>query len=328
MKEMKLNNKTILLTGAGGFIGSHLASALVSAGAKVKALLRYNSRSDQGFLPTHSGITTFFGDVRDKGFVEEAVKNCDLVFHLAALIGIPYSYHAPQSYIDTNVTGTLNILEACRKVSPEKIILTSTSEVYGSALTTPMNEAHPLQAQSPYSASKISADMIATAYSRSFGLPVTIVRPFNTYGPRQSMRAVIPTIAFQALTSKIIKLGSTTPIRDFNYVSDTVNGFIAAAKHGKTDASIYNLATGKGYRIQQVADLIIKLTDSKAILSFEEKRKRPDASEVSQLIGDAGKANLELGWKPLTNIETGLLHTIEWIKNNLVNFQYPEKFII
>jgi dTDP-glucose 4,6-dehydratase len=170
--------------------------------------------------------------------------------------------------------------------------------------------------------------MIGTAYARSFGLPVTIVRAFNTYGPRQSMRAVIPTIAFQALTSKMIKLGSTTPVRDFNYVSDTVNGFIAAAKHGKTDASIYNLATGKGYSIQQVADLIIKLTDSKAILSFEEKRKRPDASEVSQLIGDAGKANLELGWKPLTNIETGLLHTIEWIKNNLVNFQYPEKFII
>jgi dTDP-glucose 4,6-dehydratase len=320
--NFNVKDKLIAVTGAAGFIGSHLTEALLERGARVKALARYNSRSDAGWLSgnQHKNLQIVFGDVRDRSLIDKFLAGCDAVFHLAALIGIPYSYSAPQSYIDTNVIGTLNILECAANHKLKRIVLTSTSEVYGTALTTPMNESHPLQAQSPYSASKISSDMLGMSYARSFGLPVIIVRPFNTYGPRQSMRAVIPTIVVQALTSKQIKLGNLTPVRDFNFVEDTANGFIAAAENGTPDARPYNLATGNGFSIKHTAETIMRLTGSKAELFSSNDRFRPDNSEVERLIGDSNRAQNELGWQPGFTFEQGLEKTVSWIEANLDKF--------
>lgn len=313
------SGKKVLVTGAAGFIGSHLTEELLRQGAEVTALVRYNSRSDNGWLKAaadHERLTIVSGDIRDPFQVERLVAEAQSIFHLAALIGIPFSYAAPQSYIETNVTGTLNILEAARRHKTARVILTSTSEVYGTAITVPIDEQHPLQAQSPYSASKIAADMLGKAYSCSFNLPVTIVRPFNTYGPRQSLRAVIPAIIMQALQSKTIKLGDLRPVRDFNFVTDTARGFIAAALHGKTDASIYNLASGTAYSIGETAAMIAQHLQMDFAICQEEMRIRPAGSEVMRLLGDAGKATQELGWKPQVNLLQGLAQTIAWLKSN------------
>lgn len=319
-----------LVTGSAGFIGSHLTEALLKKGCKVKALVKYNSRSDIGFLSeieNDKNLEIVFGDVRDPFAVEGLVSDCDAVFHLAALIGIPYSYIAPQSYVETNVTGTLNILEAAKKHKIKKVVVTSTSEVYGTALHTPMSETHPLQAQSPYSASKISADMMATAYSKSFSLPVSIVRPFNTFGPRQSMRAVIPTIINQALKGDIVNLGDVSTVRDFNYIDNTILGFIAAMERGKSTAEVYNISSGTGITIQNTANKIFEIIGKDVEIRTVSERIRPKKSEVLNLIGDSSKARTELDWKPTISFENGLIKTIEWVKNNLAKFPNSNKYV-
>ena len=325
----QIAQKNVAITGAGGFIGSHLTEALLQKGANVKALVRYNSKSDAGWLKhiEHKNLQLCFGDVTDAAMMNEFLGDVDCVFHLAALIGIPYSYHAPQSYINSNVSGTLNILQAAANNKLSRIILTSTSEVYGTAQFTPMPETHPLQAQSPYSASKIAADMLGISFARSFGLPVTLVRPFNTFGPRQSMRAVIPTIIVQALTGKSIQLGNLTPVRDFNFVADTASGFIAAAERGKTGGDVYNLATGNGISIEETAKLVLRLCNSSAKLVNQSERTRKKGSEVEKLIGDATLAGNELGWKPEHSFENGLQKTIEWIEQNLDKFPESDLYV-
>ncbi|NCB38669.1 MAG: NAD-dependent epimerase/dehydratase family protein [Erysipelotrichia bacterium] len=320
-----LQGANVAITGAAGFIGSHLTGALLAAGARVTALTHYNSRSDIGWLKEAAldpNLTIINGDIRDPFLVDRLLTGADTVFHLAALIGIPFSYTAPQSYIETNVTGTLNILEAARRNRLRRVVLTSTSEVYGTAIRVPIDEDHPLQAQSPYSASKISSDMLGKAYACSFGLPVTIVRPFNTFGPRQSLRAVIPTIIVQALQSGRIELGNLAPVRDFNYVSDTVAGFIAAATKGGDKADIYNLATGKARSIGETAQIISELTNVNMQIEHDRHRERPAGSEVMQLLGNAEKARKELGWQPQTDFKQGLAMSVEWFREHLHN--YPD----
>ncbi len=313
-------DRTVAVTGAAGFIGSHLTEALLAAGARVKALTRYNSKSDTGWLAAtapHPALTIVAGDIRDPFMVDRLVDGCDTIFHLAALIGIPFSYTAPQSYVETNINGTLNILEAARRHKTRLTLLTSTSEVYGTALRVPIDEEHPLQAQSPYSASKISADMLGNSYHCAFGLPVTIVRPFNTFGPRQSLRAVIPTIIAQALQSRCVKLGDTRPVRDFNFVSDTAAGFLAAAQHAPGRAEVYNLATGSARTIGETADLIAELLGTGIEIIHDTSRDRPADSEVMRLLGNAEKARRELGWQPAVDFRSGLQRTIAWVRENL-----------
>lgn len=311
-------NKKVVVTGAGGFIGSHLTERLLELGAHVTAFVHYNCRSFNGWLEEkaiyHDNLAIVSGDIRDPFQINELLDEADTVFHLAALIGIPFSYKAVQSYLETNLNGTLNILEAAKSRKLRRVIVTSTSEVYGTAIKTPMSEKHPLQAQSPYSASKIAADMLAYSYACAFETPVTIVRPFNTFGPRQSARAVIPTIILQALSCKTIKLGDLKPIRDFNFVSDTVEGFIKAAQNGITGET-YNLATGKGVRIGEVLETVAKILKIDCSPEFEEIRKRPPSSEVMCLIGDASKAAKELDWQPKVKFEEGIKKTIEWFEN-------------
>lgn len=323
----KIEGSNIVVTGAAGFIGSHLTEKLIESGARVKALVRYNSKSDTGWLKVlKTQPEIIFGDVTDAGFTDKLLTKADAVFHLAALIGIPYSYTAVESYIKTNVNGTLNILQSAQRHELKKVIITSTSEVYGTAIETPINESHPLQPQSPYSASKISADMLAISFNKSFNMPITIVRPFNTYGPRQSMRAVIPGIIAQLINSQSIKLGDTRPQRDFLYVSDTVRGFMCALERGKPDASIYNLATGFAISIKDLADKIMEIDGSKKAIVTDRKRIRPDNSEVFELRGDYSRACEHLGFKPLTSLEEGLNNTFEWIKNNPELYAAADKY--
>jgi len=310
-----------LVTGASGFIGSHLVEALVSKGAEVKTLVRYNSRNDWGMLENipaeikeNLDVTT--GDIIDFGVVKAAIKNCDVVFHLAALIGIPYSYVAPESYVNTNIKGTLNVMQASREEGVDKIVHTSTSEVYGTAKYVPIDENHPLQGQSPYSASKIGADMLAHSYFLSFNTPVAIIRPFNTFGPRQSARAVIPTIISQALQENDINLGSLTPVRDLTYVKDTVNGFIKVAESDNSTGEIINIGNGKGITIGELAEKILHLMDSASTIRTDEGRIRPEKSEVMQLICDNSKAKKLLGWSPHYSLDDGLKETITWITQN------------
>jgi len=320
---------TIAVTGAGGFIGSHLVEALLAKGARVRALLRYNSRSDLGWLKdaaSHPALSIIHGDIRDPFMVDSLVAGCDGVFHLAALIGIPFSYTAPQSYIETNVNGTLNVLEAARRHKVGRTILTSTSEVYGTAIYVPIDESHPLQPQSPYSASKIAADMLGRSYNCAFALPLTIVRPFNTFGPRQSLRAVIPTIIAQALQGGRIMLGDTRPVRDFNFVADTVAGFLAAAAHGAGRGEIYNLATGTGHTIGETADLIASLIGHEIEIIHESDRDRPADSEVMRLIGHASHATNDLGWKPQHSFRDGLAATIDQIRLHLADYADAARF--
>lgn len=328
---MNVKGKKVLVTGAGGFIGSHLVEALIERGAEVNTIIRYNSRNDWGmleYLPLSAkkdlNLTT--GDIIDFGIVKNAVKNCDIVFHLAALIGIPYSYVAPESYVNTNIKGTLNIMQASLEEGVEKIIHTSTSEVYGTAKYVPIDEDHPLQGQSPYSASKIGADMLAHSYFLSFNMPVAIIRPFNTFGPRQSARAVIPTIISQALSTPEINLGSLSPVRDLTYVKDTVNGFISVAESDASIGEIINIGNGKGITVGELAKKILDLMGcSKTVIRADDARIRPEKSEVMQLICDNSKAKKLLGWFPQYSLDEGLKETITWIKQNRYLFK-PEKY--
>ncbi|WP_457622711.1 NAD-dependent 4,6-dehydratase LegB [Persephonella sp.] len=318
---MDLSNKKVLVTGSCGFIGSHLVERLIEKGCKVRAFVYYNSFNSWGWLDTFpreklDQIEVFTGDIRDPNGVRTAVKGMDLVFHLAALIGIPFSYHSPDSYVDTNIKGTLNILQACRDYDVKKVLVTSTSEVYGTAQYVPIDEEHPRQGQSPYSATKIGADYIAESFYRSFNLPVVIVRPFNTYGPRQSARAVIPTIITQLLSGKKeIKLGALHPTRDLVFVKDTVEGFIKIAESEKTIGEEINIATGEEISIGDLAQKIINMINPEAKIVTDAIRLRPEKSEVERLLGDNTKIKILTGWKPAYSLDEGLKITIEWFKN-------------
>lgn len=319
---MELKGKKVLVTGADGFIGSHLVERLLEEGCNVKAFVFYNSFGSWGWLDKINSelqqeIEIFQGDVRDPNGVRSAVKDCDVIFHLAALIAIPYSYYSPDSYVDTNIKGTLNILQAARDLKVEKTLVTSTSEVYGTAIYAPIDEKHPKQGQSPYSATKIGADCLAESYFRSFDLPVTIVRPFNTYGPRQSARAVIPTIITQLLNDKTeIKLGDLRPTRDLVYVKDTVNGFAEIAKSDSLIGEECNIATQKEIEIGELADEIIKQINPSAKIITEDERLRPPKSEVFRLLGSNEKITEHTNWKPEYSLAEGIKETIEWFSDS------------
>lgn len=317
---MELKEKKILVTGADGFIGSHLVERLLAEGCKVRALSYYNSFNSWGWLDTFAPeklkeIEVIAGDVRDPNCVRELVKGVDVVFHLAALIGIPYSYIAPDSYVDTNIKGTLNVLQACKQEGNKRVCVTSTSEVYGTAQYVPIDEHHPYQGQSPYSATKIGADRIAESFYRSFELPVTIVRPFNTFGPRQSARAIIPTLITQLLSGyKEIKIGTLLTTRDLVYVKDTVNAFVAIAKSDKTIGQEINIATQKEISIGDLAKKLIELIAPDAKLVEDNTRLRPAKSEVERLLGSNEKIGKLADWKPEYTLDQGLQETITWFK--------------
>lgn len=317
----------ILVTGADGFIGSHLVEELVKSGEQVKAFVYYNSFNSWGWLDKlpqdiQKEIEIFSGDIRDPNGVREAARNVQDIFHLAALIAIPFSYHSPDSYVDTNIKGTLNVLQAARALDIQRLLVTSTSEVYGTAQYVPIDEKHPFQGQSPYSATKIGADRLAESFYRSFDLPVTIVRPFNTYGPRQSARAVIPTIILQLLSGKReIKLGSLSPTRDFNYVKDTVNGFISIYKSDKTIGQEINIATQKEISIGELAKELIRQINPEAQIVCDEQRLRPGKSEVNRLLGCNKKIKELTDWKPLYSFEEGLTETIRFFRENTQDYK-------
>jgi NAD dependent epimerase/dehydratase len=317
---MGLKNKTVLVTGADGFIGSHLVEELLAEGAFVRAFVYYNSFNSWGWLEELPNdmlqkIQIFSGDIRDPNGVRTAMKDVDIVFHLAALIAIPFSYHSPDSYIDTNIKGTLNVIQAAKDIGVQRILITSTSEVYGTAQFVPITELHPKQPQSPYSASKIGADCIADSFYRSFNLPVTIVRPFNTYGPRQSARAIIPTIITQLLNGiKEIKLGDINPTRDLLYVKDTVSGFVEIAKSDSLIGHECNIATQSEISIAQLANEIIQQINPDAIIVTDEQRLRPEKSEVFRLYGSNEKLRANTKWELKYTLESGLKETIHWFR--------------
>lgn len=322
----KLSDKKILVTGADGFIGSHLTEELVRRGCSVRAFVYYNSFNSWGWLD-HSepeiqeSLDVFLGDIRDPHGVMTAMKGCDVVFHLAALIAIPYSYHSPDTYIDTNVKGTLNVLQAARALGTEKVVHTSTSEVYGTAQYVPIDEKHPLQGQSPYSASKIGADKVVESFLLSFDLPVTTIRPFNTFGPRQSARAVIPTIITQALVKDQVRLGSLAPVRDLTFVKDTARAFIAIAESDAALGQVVNVGTGSGVSIGDLAERILRLIDRDVSLVTDEQRMRPAGSEVMRLVCDNSKMQHLTGWQPRFSLDDGLRETIAWAKDHLDLFK-------
>ncbi len=313
---MKIEGKKILVTGADGFIGSHLTEMLAARGAQVRALCLYNSYNDWGWLensPCLDRIEILTGDVRDPQFAKLATQNCHTVFHLAALIAIPYSYVAPDSYVQTNIVGTLNLLQTARDNQVARFIHTSTSEVYGTARRVPIDETHPLQAQSPYSATKIGADALAGSFFNSFGLPVTIARPFNTYGPRQSARAVIPTIITQIAAGKnTVRLGSLHPTRDFNYVEDTCRGFIGLAECEAAIGETVNIGSNSEISIGDLASLIMELMGTRISIEPDDTRKRPDSSEVERLVCDNSRIHHLTGYAPRVGIREGLSRTIAW----------------
>jgi len=330
---MGFPGKNVFVTGADGFIGSHLVEELVKAGHRVKAFVYYNSFNSWGWLEhiskdTLENVEVFAGDIRDPHGVKQAMKGNDVVLHLAALIAIPYSYHSPDTYVDTNIKGTLNILQAARELDVEKIVHTSTSEVYGTARFVPITEEHPLQGQSPYSASKIGADQMALSFYSSFGTPVSVIRPFNTYGPRQSARAVIPTIITQiASGQRQIRLGSLHPTRDFNYVKDTVSGFISVAQSDHSVGEVINIGSNYEISIGQTAKLIAELMESDIEIITDDVRLRPEKSEVERLWADNSKAKSLLGWEPMygdrKGFKKGLKETISWFldKDNLAQYK-------
>ena len=326
---MSYRIKKALVTGADGFIGSHLVEFLIKNNISVKAFAYYNSFNSAGWLDhihpkAISNLEIFMGDIRDPQRVKQAIEGCDIIFHLASLIAIPYSYLSPRSYIDTNVTGTLNVLQMALETGVERVIHTSTSEVYGTAQYVPIDEKHPLNPQSPYAASKIGADMIAQSYYYSFGLPVAIVRPFNVYGPRQSQRAVIPTIITQALTDRQIKLGSITPTRDFTFVDDTVAAFLKIATSAACIGDVYNV--GSNYEIS-IGDIVKKIEEilcQRLEIVFDKNRQRPQSSEVDRLWANSQKMRKATGWAPQINLNDGLAKTIDWMRNNLKKYKPGE----
>ena len=323
---MEIKGKRILITGAGGFIGSHLTKKLVSMKADVRALVRYNSRGDHGmleFMPAEmkEKVDIIMGDLRDAETILNTVKNIDIVFHLGALIAIPYSYLRPREVIETNIMGTLNVLNAARASNVKKIIHTSTSEVYGTSRYVPIDENHPLQGQSPYSASKIGADKIAESFYRSYDLPVATIRPFNTYGPGQSSRAVIPTIISQALKSDTVYLGSLHPTRDLTYVEDTVNAFIKVAESDRSIGEVVNIGSNFEIPIGELAEKIFTLMGKPLKIISTDERSRPEKSEVERLWADNSKAGQLIGWAPRVTLDDGLEKTIEWIRENIERFK-------
>ena len=318
---MKIEGKKTLVTGAGGFIGSHLVEALVRMGAEVSVFVRYNSRGDMGLLERLPGeikqeIEVFAGDLKDPEALRQPAKGCELVFHLGSLIAIPYSYINPMDFVQTNVVGTANLLNTCLRNNMEKIVHTSTSEVYGTAVYCPMDEKHPLQAQSPYSATKIAADKLTESYYRTFGLPAAIARPFNTYGPGQSARAIIPTIILQALDGDKVMLGSVHPTRDFTYVEDTVSGLIEVAKSPDSIGEVINIGCGREISIGELAQVILSIIGKKTEILKEDRRVRPEKSEVERLMCDNSKARKFLGWEPRISLKEGLRRTIDWFKSH------------
>lgn len=329
---MKTEGSRVLVTGAGGFIGSHLTEALVQCGASVRALVHYNSRNDWGMLEelslsVRSEMDIVSGDVRDPVLVRSVAKGCEIVFHLASLIAIPYSYTAPASYVETNVQGTLNVMQACLENGVRMVVHTSTSEVYGTAQYTPIDEDHPIQAQSPYSASKIAADKIVESFHLSYELPVATIRPFNTFGPRQSARAVIPTIICQALSTDRIELGLLSPVRDLTYVDDTVNGFIMTAECEEAVGQVINTGSGHGISMGELADVTMEVMRVKKKVVEDKDRLRPSKSEVMELICDNRKAREILGWQPRNSLKDGIEKTVEFFRKNLNNYK-PEIYNI
>jgi dTDP-glucose 4,6-dehydratase len=321
---MNWNGQRVLVTGAGGFIGSHLAEALVRRGARTRALVHYNALGSAGWLgesPVRAELEVIAGDITDQDSIRAATRDIDIVFHLAALIAIPYSYAAPSSYVRTNVEGTLNVLQAARAAGVRRVVHTSTSEVYGTARYVPIDEAHPLQGQSPYSASKIGADKMAEALARSFGLPVVTVRPFNTFGPRQSARAVIPTIITQCLKDGHVVLGNLLPTRDLNYVDNTVEGFLMAALTELATGQTINLGSGREISVGDLAQLIARLAGRPIEIESTQARRRPEPSEVERLLADNRLAGSLLGWEPKVGLEEGLQRTIEWVAVNMHRYR-------
>jgi NAD dependent epimerase/dehydratase len=323
---LKIEGQKVLVTGSEGFIGSHLTEELVRMGADVTALVQYNSFNNWGWIETFDkdikeSLRVVTGDIREIDGLKKIIAGKDIVFHLAALIAIPYSYFSPMAYVKTNVEGTLNVMQACLDAGVSKIVHTSTSEVYGTAMYVPIDEDHPLQGQSPYSASKIGADKIVESFYRSFNLPVATMRPFNTYGPRQSARAVIPTIIVQALTEGVIKLGATTPTRDFTFVKDTIQGFIKIGQNDNTIGQVINIGSGFEISIGKLADKIAKIMGKEIMIQTEEQRLRPKKSEVNRLLADNTKAGQLVNWKPDYTLDQGLAITVEWIKENLDKYK-------
>lgn len=322
-----------LITGAGGFIGSHVVEMLLGAGHEVRALAHYNSRGSWGHLDgspaaAHEKIEVRLGDVTDSSMMRTLVEGCDAVLHLAALIGIPYSYHAPASYVAANVSGTLNVLEACRVARVRRVVITSTSEVYGTARYTPIDENHPLQGQSPYSASKIAADKLAEAYFCSFDLPVVTLRPFNTFGPRQSARAVIPTVLTQALNGAAeIKLGHLAPKRDLTFVEDTARAFLAAAETPGIEGEVIHFGQGQAVSVGELAQRCLDAVGSKARIISVPERQRPEKSEVGLLLCDASKARRLLGWAPKVSLDEGLRRTADYLRQNLGDYHH-DRYVV
>lgn len=317
---MNWQRKKILVTGAGGFIGSHLTESLVEQGAEVRAFIRYNSRNERGYLEAFApaiknALEIYWGDLKDPSAVRKAVRGAEIVFHLGALIAIPYSYVNPMDFVQTNIIGTANMLNACLENEIERFVQTSTSEVYGTMHYAPIDEKHPLEGKSPYAASKIAADQLVISYQRSFGLRATVMRPFNTYGPRQSLRAIIPTIITQALHQDCIRLGALHPTRDFNYVADTVKGLLKAVSLESTIGETINLGAGRETSILQLCEIIRQLVGREVPIVRDEVRVRPAASEVERLVCDNLKARQMLEWQPRTTLEDGLQKTIEWIQH-------------
>jgi len=323
---LKINKKKVLVTGAGGFVGSHLVEALVKSGAKVKAFVHYNSRNDWGMLEdvdknVLKEIEVMASDLRDADAVRKAVKGQQVVFHLGALIGIPYSYVNPRDVVDTNINGTLNVLTAARYFKAEKIIHTSTSEVYGTAQYVPMDENHPLNPQSPYAASKLAADLLALSFNRSYDLPIGVIRPFNIYGPRQSARAVIPSIITQTLVKREVNLGSIFPTRDLTYVTDSACGFIAFAECEKTVGEVVNLGSNREVSISELIQMVSVCLNKKVKVIKEKKRVRPEKSEVEKLLSDSRKAKALFGWSPKIDVKEGIRKTVSWIGKNIDKYK-------